>query len=148
MSNVYVHFSEISFPARYSVVNFRLESHSLRFREVIRCFLLYRKSCGKANFQLYGHRHFDGREMWKTYSFGRISPMKNVVFSTYKRSFKENGAVILPISWQFHCHVDKSLAVFSLPDKSKKNFLPFAQRPEILPSGRPDCLGLVDRQPF
>ena len=35
MSNVYVHFSQISFPARYSVVNFRLESHSLRFREVI-----------------------------------------------------------------------------------------------------------------
>ncbi len=37
MSNVYVHFSQISFPARYSVVNFRLESHSLRFREVIVC---------------------------------------------------------------------------------------------------------------
>ena len=36
MSNVYVHFSLISFPARYSVVNLRLESHSLRFREVIR----------------------------------------------------------------------------------------------------------------
>ena len=35
MSNVYVHFSLISFPARYSVVNFQLESHSLRFREVI-----------------------------------------------------------------------------------------------------------------
>ena len=35
MSNVYVHFSQISFFARYSVVNFRLESHSLRFREVI-----------------------------------------------------------------------------------------------------------------
>ncbi|WP_300701089.1 hypothetical protein, partial [uncultured Phocaeicola sp.] len=32
---VYVHFSQISFPARYSVVNLRLESHSLRFREVI-----------------------------------------------------------------------------------------------------------------
>lgn len=36
MSNVYVHFSLISFSARYSVVNFQLESHSLRFREVIR----------------------------------------------------------------------------------------------------------------
>ena len=35
MSNVYVHFSLISFPARYSVVNFQLESHSLRFREVM-----------------------------------------------------------------------------------------------------------------
>jgi hypothetical protein len=35
MSNVYVHFSQISFPARYSVVNFQLVSHSLRFREVI-----------------------------------------------------------------------------------------------------------------
>ena len=35
MSNVYVHFSQISFPAQYSVVNLRLESHSLRFREVI-----------------------------------------------------------------------------------------------------------------
>ena len=35
MSNVYVPFSQISFPARYSVVNFQLESHSLRFREVI-----------------------------------------------------------------------------------------------------------------
>lgn len=35
MSNVYVHFSQISFPARYSVVNFQLGSHSLRFREVI-----------------------------------------------------------------------------------------------------------------
>ena len=35
MSNVYVHFSQISVPARYSVVNFQLESHSLRFREVI-----------------------------------------------------------------------------------------------------------------
>ena len=35
MSNVYVHFSEISFPTRYSVVNFQLESLSLRFREVI-----------------------------------------------------------------------------------------------------------------
>ena len=35
MSNVYVHFSLISFPAPYSVVNLRLESHSLRFREVI-----------------------------------------------------------------------------------------------------------------
>ena len=35
MSNVYVHFSLISFPARYSVVNFQLVSHSLRFREVI-----------------------------------------------------------------------------------------------------------------
>ena len=40
MSNVYVHFSLISFPARYSVVNLRLESHSLRFREVI--FLAYK----------------------------------------------------------------------------------------------------------
>ncbi len=29
------HLIMISFPARYSVVNFRLESHSLRFREVI-----------------------------------------------------------------------------------------------------------------
>ncbi len=38
MSNVYVHFSPISFPARYSVVNFQLESHSLRFRKVIICF--------------------------------------------------------------------------------------------------------------
>ena len=36
MSNVYVHFSEISFPARYSVVKFQLESYLLRFREVIR----------------------------------------------------------------------------------------------------------------
>ena len=35
MSNVYVHFSQISFLARYSVVNFQLVSHSLRFREVI-----------------------------------------------------------------------------------------------------------------
>ena len=35
MSNVYVHFSLISFRARYSVVNLRLESHSLRFREVM-----------------------------------------------------------------------------------------------------------------
>lgn len=35
MSDVYVHFSQFSFPVRYSVVNFRLESHSLRFREVI-----------------------------------------------------------------------------------------------------------------
>ena len=35
MSNVYVHFSQISFPARYLVVNFQLESHSLRFREVM-----------------------------------------------------------------------------------------------------------------
>ena len=49
MSNVYVHFSQISFPARYSVVNFQLESHSLRFREVIKdrditnlCLLLFR----------------------------------------------------------------------------------------------------------
>ena len=43
MSNVYVHFSLISFPARYSVVNLRLESHSLRFREVI-----VFQSCGRA----------------------------------------------------------------------------------------------------
>ena len=35
MSNIYVHFSQISFPVRYLVVNFQLESHSLRFREVI-----------------------------------------------------------------------------------------------------------------
>ena len=35
MSNVYVHFSQISFPARYLVVNFQLLSRSLRFREVI-----------------------------------------------------------------------------------------------------------------
>ena len=35
MSNVYVHFSQTSLPARYSVVNFQLGSHSLRFREVI-----------------------------------------------------------------------------------------------------------------
>lgn len=35
MSNVYVHFSQISVPARYSVVNYQLESHSLKFREVI-----------------------------------------------------------------------------------------------------------------
>ena len=41
MSNVYVHFSQISFPAPYSVVNFQLESHSLRFREVILSILLY-----------------------------------------------------------------------------------------------------------
>ena len=40
MSNVYVHFSQISFPARYSVVNLRLESHSLRFREVINICLI------------------------------------------------------------------------------------------------------------
>ena len=33
MSNIYVHFSQISFPVRYLVVNFQLESHSLRFRE-------------------------------------------------------------------------------------------------------------------
>ena len=39
MSNVYVHFSQISLPARYSVVNFQLESHSLRFREVIFVFV-------------------------------------------------------------------------------------------------------------
>ena len=38
MSNVYVHFSQISFPTQYSVVSFRLESHSLRFREVIKDF--------------------------------------------------------------------------------------------------------------
>ena len=35
MSNIYVHFSQISFPVRYLVVNFQLESHSLRFREVM-----------------------------------------------------------------------------------------------------------------
>ena len=35
MSNVYVHFSQISFSTRYSVVNFQLEPHSLSFREVI-----------------------------------------------------------------------------------------------------------------
>ncbi len=35
MSNVYVHFSQSSFSARYSVVNFQLKSHSLRFREFI-----------------------------------------------------------------------------------------------------------------
>ena len=35
MSNVYVHFSQISFPARYSVVKFQVKPHSLRFREVI-----------------------------------------------------------------------------------------------------------------
>ena len=44
MSNVYVHFSEISFPARYSVVKFQLEFHLLRFREVIYALLpLYQK---------------------------------------------------------------------------------------------------------
>lgn len=35
MSNVYVHFSQISFSTRYSVVNFQLEPHSLSFRKVI-----------------------------------------------------------------------------------------------------------------
>lgn len=35
MSNVYVHFPQISFPARYSVVKFQVKSHSLRFREVM-----------------------------------------------------------------------------------------------------------------
>ena len=40
MSNVYVHFSQISFPARYSIVNFQLVSRSLRFREVILIILL------------------------------------------------------------------------------------------------------------
>ena len=38
MSNVYVHFSQISFSARYSVVNFLLVPHLLRFREVITCY--------------------------------------------------------------------------------------------------------------
>lgn len=35
MSNIYVHFSEFSFPAQYSVINFQSESHSVRFQEVI-----------------------------------------------------------------------------------------------------------------
>lgn len=35
MSNVYVHFSQISFSVRYLVINFQLKFHSLRFREVI-----------------------------------------------------------------------------------------------------------------
>ena len=35
MSNVYVHFSLISFSAQYSVVNFQWEPLSVRFREVI-----------------------------------------------------------------------------------------------------------------
>ena len=48
MSNVYVHFSQISFPARYSVVNFQLESHSLRFREVIKLL----KSCSSFEYFL------------------------------------------------------------------------------------------------
>ena len=30
-----VHFSEFSFPAQYSVINFQSESHSVRFQEVI-----------------------------------------------------------------------------------------------------------------
>ena len=42
MSNVYVHFSQISVPARYSVVNYQLESHSLKFREVIFVIGLYK----------------------------------------------------------------------------------------------------------
>lgn len=46
MSNVYVHFSQISFPARYSVVNFQLGSHSLRFREVIIFLLSYHSTIG------------------------------------------------------------------------------------------------------
>ena len=49
MSNIYVHFSQISFPVRYLVVNFQLESHSLRFREVItyyitRCIIFKEKT--------------------------------------------------------------------------------------------------------
>ena len=48
MSNVYVHFSLISFPARYSVVNLRLESHSLRFREVIILTLILNPACGNS----------------------------------------------------------------------------------------------------
>ena len=35
MSNVYVHFSQISFSVRYLVINFQLKFHSLRFREVM-----------------------------------------------------------------------------------------------------------------
>lgn len=37
MSITCVHFSQISFPVRYSVVKLRLESRLLRFREVIYC---------------------------------------------------------------------------------------------------------------
>ena len=41
MSNVYVHFSQISFSVRYLVINFQLESHSLRFREIIILHIYY-----------------------------------------------------------------------------------------------------------
>ena len=51
MSNVYVHFSEISFPTRYSVVNFQLESLSLRFREVIR--ILNRKTAAHGSWRIH-----------------------------------------------------------------------------------------------
>src|SRR5699024_1595730 len=43
---------------------------------------------------------------------------------------------------------DKSSSVFFQAGRRKKNFLPFAQRSELFLSGRTDCFGLVNRQPF
>lgn len=61
---------------------------------------------------------------------------------------EKRQTVIPRMSFQFRFHVDTPPAVLFLSCKSRENFLPFAQRSEILPPGRADGFGLVDRQPF
>ena len=92
--------------------------------------ILTEEKCGK-------HTALAGYHRWKMLCFPHTNGHS-----------RKMGAVILPISWQFHCHVDNPSAAFFRPHKGKKNFLPFAQRSEILFPGRPDCPGLVNGQPF
>ena len=87
--------------------------------------------------------------MWKTGCFCRHLPGQNAPFSTCgQQSVKIRGSyppcfpdssVILWISHPLY---------FPQPCRRKENFLSFAQRSELLLSGRADRFWLVDRQPF
>lgn len=66
MSNVYVHFSQISFSTRYSVVNFRLGSQSLGFRKV----MIVTQMC--ANF-IIGNIYVNGTPSVKVVQYHRDS---------------------------------------------------------------------------
>ena len=73
---------------------------------------------------------------------------KRPVFHVRAAIRKNQGQLSSLFPGQFRDPVDKSSAVFSQPCRRKENFLPFAQRSELLLSGRADRFWLVDRQPF
>lgn len=78
-----------------------------------------------------------------------ISPERYSLSSTIDSfSFLDIRTVILLISRRIYCYVGNSPTASFLPHEGKKNFLPFAQRSEVLFPCRTDCLGLVDGKPF